>query len=625
MLLKKKSREEKAQGRMVQEREPLEKVQQEKELRKNERKKTFYLPDRIKELEDCLIIDDIYYRLMVIEAMPELLQFGWFNRITVIPGVTVSVLFYPYEHEEASRRVGKRQTEIGAELILAQKNFDSRRIGQLNVKYSYYQKLLTDINLHRDNIASVTAVISVSGKTREEMEHRSNLVKNKLGAMKAVTLMRRQLQGLKTLLPLVDSHVGECHDVTIACAACLSPLISTDFSHPSGIFFGRNLTGSPVFLDSFIGAPRLYGPHMFVTGTTRSGKSFTCKGVVSRSAACGMKVVVLDPEGEYRKEAEALGGEYIRFHPNMEVMFNPFDIEPEYDDRRKVWFNNIAGKQDDIVYLIAAMLEVQTGEKMTAEERALAAKAVRDEYFSRGITEDPESIYEPGGVETGGKVRVGKKYKEMPTLSSYMERLRGMGATRLANILLNYCRGGPQGFFDGQSIGKFYEAPLVVFDVSGLQTEFSRTYAMYVMLSWIWEKFVKKNRETRKRVLVDEAWLFMKHKDTAEFLSQMARRGAKYNTSLMVASQSFREFTSQEGMALLAQCDTKFFLRMQTTDAEALGEMFKLPKHVVEWISSFPQGRGILTAGNESAVVDFVGFAFEEQFLRSDPEAVLAR
>jgi DNA helicase HerA-like ATPase len=147
---------------------------------------------------------------------------------------------------------------------------------------------------------------------------------------------------------------------------------------------------------------------------------------------------------------------------------------------------------------------------------------------------------------------------------------------------------------------------------------------MYVMLSWIWEKFVKRDRSVQKRVLVDEAWLFMNHKDTAEFLSQMARRGAKYNTSLMVASQSFREFTSQEGMALLAQCDTKFFLRMQHTDAQSLGEMFKLPQHVIDMISTFPQGRGILTAGNESAIVDFIGLPFEDNFLRSDPGAVLA-
>ena len=586
-----------------------------------------YLPDNIKELEDCLIINDTWCRVLVVSAMPELLQFGWFNRITAMPGVTVSVSLFPYEHEEASNRVGKYQTEIGAELILAQKNFDSRRIGQLQVKYKYYQKLLTDINLHRDNIMAATVIIVVTGKTRREMEERCDKVKNRLGAMKAVTLVMRQVKGLKTMLPLVDfgQLPDDYHDVTIACAACLSPLISTDFSHPSGIFFGRNLTGSPVFLDSFIRAPRLYGPHMFITGTTRSGKSFTCKGTVARSAASGMRVVILDPEGEYRKLAEALGGVCIRFHPNMEVMFNPFDIEPEYDDQREIYFNNIAGKMDDIVSLLAAMMEVQTGEKMLADERALAAKAVRDEYLSRGINESQESIYDLGGTETGEYARAGLKYKEMPTISSYAQRLEQMGVTRLANILLSYCRGGPQGFFDGQSIGHFYDAPVVVFDISGLQTEFSRTYAMYVMLSWIWEKFVKRNRSVRKRVMVDEAWLFMKHKDTAEFLSQMARRGAKYNTSLMVASQSFREFTSQEGMAVLAQCDTKFFLRMQHTDAQSLGEMFKLPQHVIDMISTFPQGRGILTAGNESAIVDFIGLPFEDNFLRSDPGAVLAR
>jgi type IV secretory pathway VirB4 component len=109
----------------------------------------------------------------------------------------------------------------------------------------------------------------------------------------------RQLEGMQNIFPGVQS-IEEYHDVTIANAACVSPLISTNVSHPSGIFFGLNETGSPCFIDLFVGEPRLYGPHAFITGMTRSGKSYTLKGVISRSRALGRKVVVLDPEGEIK-------------------------------------------------------------------------------------------------------------------------------------------------------------------------------------------------------------------------------------------------------------------------------------------------------------------------------------
>ncbi|MDN5375147.1 MAG: hypothetical protein PWQ39_187 [Thermacetogenium sp.] len=579
-------------------------------------------PDRISEYEDCLKIDDTFCRVMVVSALPEVVHFGFFSALSVLPGVTVSVVISPYTTEEASKKLGNEITVLGSELIIAEKQGNTRRIDTLHDKYAFYRQLLKEVNLRRNAIAAVTIVIMVAAPTYEEMIHRCSEVKDILGATKAVTKYFGQISGFKSVLPFLV-HQDEFHDVTIANAACLSPLISLDFSHPSGIYFGRNETGEPVFLDLFIGQPRLNGPHMLIIGMTRSGKSYCCKGLTARSVATGIQTVIIDPEGEYKKLIEELGGTNIRIHTNMPCMFNPFDVEPSYDEEVG-WYVDIAAKSDDIVFLIATILETQTGEKISAEERAVAGEAVRAEYKARGITEDPESIYEPGGKQTEDGAVVGKTYKEMPTLSSYAERLKEMGAERLSKILLPFLKGGPQGFFDGQSVGKFYNSHIVCFDISSITSEFTRMYVMYVLLSWIWEKFVKRNRE-RKRVLVDEAWLLMKHKDTAEFMSQLARRGAKYNTSLTAASQSFREFTTEEGMAFMAQCDTKFFLRMQETDAAVLGKIFNLSPGLVERLSTFQRGQGILRSGKESAIVYFEGFPFEEHFLRSDPRAVLAR
>lgn len=581
------------------------------------------LPRIIEENRDYVRINDYYIRFMVVEALPEIINFGWFTRITMEGGVTVSVILNPYTHQQASKRIAYWQKVLGSELLMAQKQGNTQRIGVLETKYAFYSQLLTDINLHRENIMAATVVVAVYARTPDELDEKSSRIRDILGATKTTTLYLQQLEGLETMLPFARPKVTEYLDVTVANAACLSPLISLNFSHPSGIYFGVTETGSPVLLDLFIGQPHLYGPHMFIVGTTRSGKSYTCKGLTARSVVSGIQTVILDPEGEYKALAKEFHGAYIRFHPAMQPAFNPFDIEPESDETLGE-FLNIPEKTDDIVGLIATMLEVQSGERMGAEERALIARAVREEYNSRGITEDPDSLYLPGGVRTEGGIAVGRVKKEMPTISSLVERLRNMNAERLANILTPFVRGGPQGFFDGQSTYTFTDEPLVVFDIKDLGSEFSKTYAMYVLLSWLWEKVVKRSKK-RKRILVDEAWLFMGRKDTSQFLSQMARRGAKYNTSLVLASQSIREFLTEEGMSLIGQCDTKFFLKLQPNEAEQLGEVFKLPHNVVERLKTFHVGQGILKAGNQSAVVFFRGFPFEEPFLRSDPEAVLAR
>lgn len=566
----------------------------------------------------------MFSRVLVVEALPEFICFGWFDEITTIAGVTVSVALHPYNKKEANDRITREQVNIGADLRLAIKHGDTTRTGALETKYAFYYNFLTDLQLGRNNLVAATITITVTSHNYQELLYKCELIKDRLGATKVVTMYQRQLDGFTHNMPFIGS-LNEYHDVDIANAACLSPLISSDFTHPSGIYFGVNQSGSPVFLDLFIGAPRLFGPHMFLCGGTRSGKSYTVKGITARSIANGMYTVIIDPEGEYQKIVEALGGVIVRFKPNMECMFNIFDIEPEEDEDTGNKYLDIAGKAEEICHLITSLVESQANEKLSAEERALASRAVRAEYLSRNITEDPESIYQSGGKTTGdGTVFIGKTYKEMPTISSFITRLEEMGAPKLATMLYPFTKEGGMGYFDGQGIGKFYDNQLVVFDVSGLKTEFQRMYAMFVMTSWAWEKFVKKDKSKRKRLLVDEAWLMMRHTDTAKFLSDLARRGAKYNTSLMLASQSFREFTSEEGKVILAQCNTKFFLKMHPNDAKSLTEIFHLPAETVKRIESFKQGEGILQANMESAIVKFKGFSFEESYLRSDPEAVLA-
>lgn len=587
-------------------------------------KETLYLPDRVTEREDHLMIEDNYVRFFAVDMLPEDLYFGWFASITSMPGVTVSVTVHPYTYEQASSRVAKQMTILGSELIHAKKQSNTRRMDVLNEKYFFYRQLLKEINLRRTNISSVTVVIGVAATSYENLNEKVTKIKDILGATKTCTMYLRQIEGLKNTLPGVQA-IDEYHDVTVANAACVSPLISMNLSHPSGFFFGFNETGSPCFLDLFIGEPKLFGPHMFITGTTRSGKSYTLKGLIARSMALGRKIAVLDPEGEYKKICETMGGLYVRFHPSMVPMFNPFDIEPAYDEDIGN-FIDIPTKCDDIVSLLGVMLEAQSGEKLTSEERALVSRAVRMEYEERGIYDkDPDSIYLKGGHSTPEGYSVGKSRKEMPTFSSFRKRLETLNSTRLSNILADYCKGGPLGYFDGQTIKRISEYQLVCFDMSSLNNNYSKMYAMQVMLTWLWENFVRRDRDIEKHIVTDETWLLMLYKYSSVFLSQAARRGAKHNTSLIAASQSFREFLSDEGKTFLNQCDTKFFLKMQKNEAVELKELFGLSDALIQRLTAFPRGRGILRAGNESAVIQFKGFKFEEHFIHSDPGSALLR
>lgn len=69
--------------------------------------------------------------------------------------------------------------------------------------------------------------------------------------------------------------------------------------------------------------------------------------------------------------------------------------------------------------------------------------------------------------------------------------------------------------------------------MSEIKDEFTKLYASFVILTWVWQKFVLKNKEKKKIIVCDEAWLFLKYQESAEFLVNVARRRSKVQCSII--------------------------------------------------------------------------------------------
>lgn len=142
-----------------------------------------------------------------------------------------------------------------------------------------------------------------------------------------------------------------------------------------------------------------------------------------------------------------------------------------------------------------------------------------------GITSDVNSLFEKkGGKLDNGKYAVGKIPKKMPTLSDFQRKLKDRGkCEELSELLVPFLRGNTLGIFDCES-KITSDAEIVTFDMSDIKDDFTKLYASYVILTWVWQKFVLKNKEKRKIIVCDEAWLFLKFQESAEFLVNVARR-----------------------------------------------------------------------------------------------------
>lgn len=142
-----------------------------------------------------------------------------------------------------------------------------------------------------------------------------------------------------------------------------------------------------------------------------------------------------------------------------------------------------------------------------------------------GITNDVNSLFEKkGGKLDNGKYAIGKIPKKMPTLSDFHRILEQRDkCPELAEILVPFLKGNSLGIFDCES-KITSDSEIVSFDMSEIKDEFTKLYASFVILTWVWQKFVLKNKDKKKIIVCDEAWLFLKYQESAEFLVNVARR-----------------------------------------------------------------------------------------------------
>ena len=188
-------------------------------------------------------------------------------------------------------------------------------------------------------------------------------------------------------------------------------------------------------------------------------------------------------------------------------------------------------------------------------------------------------------------------------------------------------REGLYGMFDTQTSDNINlkDAPLIVFDVSRLEENLLRPIGMYVALSWIWEKFVKKDYDIYKRVVADEAWQLVNpnmagHEYTEAFLDKAARRIRKRNAGLLIASQSFAEFAeSSLGSSVLKNSALNIFLKQSTIDLPAVQELFVLSDGERYFLETASRGEMLvrIQGGQDTASAFALGFDFEANLIKN--------
>ncbi len=509
------------------------------------------LPDVLEEKADYLYLGyNKYSRTFVVTIYPEQTWLGWLEELVYLGNVTISAKIETSSNASVINQLTKKLVQSQAEYANYMRQGNIAHTPVLEKEIIDLEGLRNLIQRNEDKLFFVTIFISITCESLEKLNEKSKVLEAEMNKKTAMVrnLIFKQVDGLKMMLPIGEYTMsGFERNMVSGGVATLMPITNPNVSHNKGVYLGRNYyTNAPIYLNTFIGPPNLPNPHIFICGTSGAGKSVSLKLMAERNIVTyNCSAFFIDVEGEYAKLVQKLGGKTIKIRQGESTGINPFELEKDYKGNKE--FLNIMDKVADIRALLSTIARNYMGRTLNGTEITEIEIVVNQLYAERGINDDINSIYERNkGKLNNGKYVVGKVKKKMPTLSDFQKKLDERGKCKeLAEILIPFLKGNSLGIFDCEST-IFSNEDIISFDMSEIKDEFTKLYSSFVILTWVWQKFILKNREKKKLIVCDEAWLFLKYKESADFLATVARRGRKYNTPLLIGSQFIDEFINCE-------------------------------------------------------------------------------
>ena len=548
-----------------------------------------------------------YGRTLYVYGYPREIYTGWLSSLINIDEVLdVSMYVYPVESQTVLNNLRKKVTQLEATASINGEKGKTRDPG-LEAAINDAEELRDKIQVGAERFFRFGLYVTLYADSMDELNFVQQKIETLFGQQMVFSKVAssQQEQGMNSTIPQMADQLQIRRNMNTGAISTSFPFTSADLTDNQGILYGINMHNNGlVIFDRY----RLENANLVVFAKSGAGKSFTVKLEALRSMMMGTEVIIIDPENEYQKLADAVGGAYIRLSLNSSTRINPFDLprvidSDEADDALRANLVTLHG-------LFRLMLG---GTQIGANGMALSAlspseeadldQALIDTYARAGITSDPLTHNSPP-----------------PTISDLYDTLLHMGGSgpSLAQRLRKYTTGTFAGIFSQQS-NIDINNPMVVFNIRDLEDEL-RPVAMYIVLSHIWN--ITRTDQRKRMLIVDEAWQLMKYDDSANFLFSLAKRARKYFLGLTTISQDVEDFMSSKmGRAIVANSSMQLLLKQSSSAVDVLSDVFKLTEEEKKRLANFPIGQGLFFAGQSHVHIQIQASPTEAQLITTNPQA----
>lgn len=537
-------------------------------------------------------INDRYYRSFFVSNYPRYVEANWLEPLVDFDHtLTISMFIYPSESrgvlDDLKRKIAQMEATIQTDVERGHAVDPAVEIALDDAR-----ELQEQLVKGAERFFKLGLYITLPSYTTEELDNSSKLLQSTLGSL-SITARETTLQmedAFKSTLPLAVDYLDLNHNMDTTSLATTFPFTSSELTANTGVMYGINEhNDSLIIFDRF----SLENSNSVVFAKSGAGKSYFVKLEAIRSLMLGTDIMIIDPESEYLKLTQAVGGDYVSFSSQSPVKINPFDLsliaeEGEDELGRKI-------------LSLTGFLKLILG-NLDAGQAAILDRAISTTYRLKGITADPATQkLPPPLMEDLYKVLVGMEEPQAKELAFRLER---------------FIRGSLSGIFSAPSNLNLSNA-MTVFSVRDLAEEL-RPLAMYLILDYIWTRV---RTDLKKRLLIiDEAWYMMKNPDSAAFITEMAKRSRKYYLGLTTITQDVEDFlTTEKGKEIISNSSIQVLLKQAPASIDKLGQIFNLSEGEKRLLLSAGVGQGLFFAGPTHVAMRVVASPEEHQLITSNP------
>jgi conjugal transfer ATP-binding protein TraC len=327
---------------------------------------------------------------------------------------------------------------------------------------------------------------------------------------------------------------------------------------PGMIFVGRR--GQPFFWSPFgkalVQSDDMQTNHDYnlcIAGTMGSGKSVFMNELMTNILSLGGRVIVLDKGRSFKNACLLLGGQHVEFTINTPLSLNPFTHIPE--GNRKDSVRDDVSDRKEMLALLNPLIQMMASPLIGTTD-------AQDNHIAKAI----QGVWEQK-----------KNHATLEDVARFLSSHEDKEARDVGHLLHQFTRAGDYGCFFNEPANVDLSNRLVVIETDDLRNHAKLLPVIIQMLMiQINQMIAKTDRAKPFIIMIDEAWELLKGKKTGSFIEQASRTVRKYKGSLVLATQSTKDYFREECPGATVAWENSAWKAILMQDDGAINEMKKI-------------------------------------------------